>query len=283
MWQVEHHYRFRALHLVEQLPAYLAVLDTEKPDVIVNFAAQGEGAASFGEHAHLYYLTNCVALAKLVQELRKRDYMKRFVQIGSSEVYGSVERPTKEEGQFNPSSPYGVSKAAFDKHLEVMHRVHGFPANVVRPANGYCPGQQLHRIIPKAIICALKGERFQLHGGGVSEKCMIHSDDLSRGIMAVIERGKVGEVYNCSPPEPISMRALTGKIADALGVPLEQFVDVAPERLGQDSRYWPDATKLRGLDWKPVVALEQGLAEMVRWVRKYPELLTMDTEFRLRP
>jgi dTDP-glucose 4,6-dehydratase len=90
-WQVDHHYRFWALHLVDQLEAYMGILDTERPDVVVNFAAQGEGAASFGENAHYYYTTNAVGLVRLVEELRKRPYVKRFVQIGSSEVYGSVE------------------------------------------------------------------------------------------------------------------------------------------------------------------------------------------------
>jgi dTDP-glucose 4,6-dehydratase len=276
-------YRYWTLHLVDQLREYMEILDKEKPDVVVNFAAQGEGAASFGADAHYYYLTNCVALSKFVEELRKRDYVRRFIQIGSSEVYGSVQGPTKEEDQFNPSSPYGISKAAFDKHLEVMHRVHGFPANVVRPANAYCPGQQLHRIIPKAILCALKGEKFQLHGGGRSEKCYFHADDLSRGIVTVIEKGALGQVYNCSSPEPISMRALTEWIADAVEIFFEDFVEVAPERVGQDSRYWPDASKLYSLGWRPVVGLPSGLADMVQWVKKYPELLTTDTTFRLRP
>jgi dTDP-glucose 4,6-dehydratase len=209
--------------------------------------------------------------------------VRRFIQIGSSEVYGSVQGPTKEEDQFNPSSPYGISKAAFDKHLEVMHRVHGFPANVVRPANAYCPGQQLHRIIPKAILCALKGEWFQLHGGGKSQKCYFHADDLSRGIVTVIEKGTLGQVYNCSSDNPISMRLLTEHIAAACGVMFEDLVDIAPERVGQDNLYWPDATKLKNLGWRPVVELSTGLDDMVQWVKKYPELLTTDTTFRLRP
>jgi len=282
-WQVDHVYPYTVAHIVTQQHEYLEILDREKPAVIVNFAAQGEGAASFGENAHYYYQTNTVALSQFTEALRRRDYVRRFVQIGSSEVYGSVFSPTKEGDAYNPSSPYGISKAAFDKHLEIMHKVHGFPANVVRPANAYCPGQQLHRIIPKAIICGLKGEKFQLHGGGISRKCYIHADDLSRGIVTVIDKGELGQVYNCSSPEPISMRGLTERIADALGMEFDDLASVAPERLGQDSMYWPDATKLRGLGWRPVVSLDQGLRDMVRWVKKYPELLTADTTFRLRP
>jgi dTDP-glucose 4,6-dehydratase len=283
MWQIEHHYRYRALHIVDQLPAYMAVLDQERPDVVVNFAAQGEGAASFGDDAHFYYQTNLVALTKLESQLRKRSYLQRFVQIGTSESGGIVDRPSKESDPFNPTSPYGISKTAFDRHLQVMHQVHGAKVNIVRPANAYCPGQQLHRIIPKAIICALKGEKFQLHGGGRSEKCYIHADDLSRGIVKVIEQGKLGEIYNCSSPYPISMRTLTEKIAEACEVRFDDLVDIAPERIGQDGRYWPDATKLHDLGWLPVVSLERGLRDMVRWVKAHPELLKADTTFRLRP
>ena len=283
MWQVDHHYRFWALHLVDELIAYLAILDRERPDVVVNFAAQGEGAASFGSDAHYYYTTNTVALVKLVEALRQRSYVRRFVQIGSSEVYGSVDRAAKESDPLNPSSPYGVSKAAFDMHLGIMHRIHGFPMNVVRPSNAYCPGQQLHRIIPKAIICALKGERLQLQGGGRAEKSYIHADDLSRGIMAVLERGTVGKVYNCGPEAPISMRDLTEKVAHACDITFQALVEFAPERVGQDGRYWLDCEELQALDWAPVVSLESGIYGMVDWIIAHPEILKTDTTFRIRP
>lgn len=282
-WQVEHHYRFWALHLVDHLPAYMAVLDSERPDVVVNFAAQGEGAASFGADAHYYYTTNAVGMVRLVEELRKRDYLKRFVQIGSSEVYGSVDHAVDEKGPLAPSSPYAVSKAAFDQHLEIMHRVHGFPMNVIRPSNAYCPGQQLHRIIPKAILCALKGEKLQLHGGGRAEKSMMHADDLSRGIMAVLDRGEVGRMYNCGPESPISMRDLVERIAPIAGTTFEKLVEVAPDRTGQDGRYWIDSSALKRLNWAPVVSLDHGIYTMVDWLLRHPETKAIDTTFRIRP
>lgn len=282
-WQVEHHYRFRELHLVNHLPAYLAVLDTERPDVIVNFAAQGEGAASFGADAHWYYMTNTVGLVRFVEAIRHRDYVKRFVQIGSSEVYGSVSEPATEAAPLRPSSPYGVSKAAFDQHLEIMHRVHGFQMNVIRPSNAYCPGQQLHRIIPKAIICALKGEKLQLHGGGRAEKSYIHARDLSRAIVAVLERGEVGRIYNCGPKEPHSVKAIAVQCVVAAGADPESTIEVSPERTGQDGRYWLDSSALEGLGWKQAASIESGIDEMVQWVKGYPELLKADTTFRLRP
>lgn len=283
MWQIEHHYRFWALHLVTQLEAYLAILDTERPDVVVNFAAQGEGAASFGTDAHYYYTTNTVALVRLAEALRQRPYVKRFVQIGSSEVYGSVDHAVKETDELRPSSPYAVSKAAFDQHLQIMHRVHGFPCNVVRPSNAYCPGQQLHRIMPKAIICALGGTKLQLHGGGRAEKSYIHATDLSRGIVAVIDRGEPGAVYNCGPDTPNTIRAIAYECVAATGNVPQDVIEIAPERTGQDGRYWLDSSALKALDWQPTIGIVTGIAEMVAWVKRHPELLKADTTFKIRP
>ena len=154
-WQVYHDYRYYQGHLVTQLPYVLNVLDVEQPDVIVNYAAQGEGAASFGDNAPDFFETNCVALTRLVCELRKRTYVRKFVQIGSSEVYGSPDHPAHESDLLNPTSPYSVSKAAFDLTLQSFWRTAKFPSIVVRPSNCYVEGQQLHRIIPKALLCAL--------------------------------------------------------------------------------------------------------------------------------
>lgn len=280
---VEHHYRYWALHLVDHLKAYLAILDTEKPDVIVNFAAQGEGAASFGADAHLFYQTNVLGLVCLTEGLRQRNYVKRFIQIGSSEVYGSVEAASKETDPPRPTSPYSVSKAAFDQHLEIMHRIHGFPANVIRPSNAYCPGQQLHRIIPKAILCALGGTKLKLQGGGKAEKSYLHGTDLSRAIMTVIEKGELGSIYNVGPDAPISIRALVHGVAAAAGVPYEDFVEEAPDRVGQDSRYWLDSSRIKALGWMQQIGIVPGLGEMVRWVKKYPKLLTADTTVKVRP
>ncbi len=280
---VEHHYRYWALHLVDHLKAVLAVLDTEKPDVIVNFAAQGEGAASFGKDAHYFYRTNTVGLVALSDALLGRSYVRRFIQIGSSEVYGSVKEASQEMDCLRPSSPYAVSKAAFDQHLEIMYRIHGFPANVIRPSNAYCPGQQLHRIIPKAILCALGGKKLQLQGGGKAEKSYLHATDLSKGIMTVLEKGEIGRIYNCGPHDPLSIKAVVMGVAAACRVPYESFVEEAPDRVGQDSCYWLNSTRLRGLGWTDEIGLMTGIEGMVEWVKKYPQLLKADTTFRIRP
>jgi dTDP-glucose 4,6-dehydratase len=200
-------YRYFQQHLVFELDYVMQILDRERPQVIVNFAAQGERAASFNPDDNWrYYQTNTLALAQLVGHLVKRDWLQRFVQIGTSELYGSVSHPVREDGTMAPTSAYAISKGAFDMHLLTTFATHKFPMNIIRPSNGYCPGQQLHRVIPKAIICALKGEKLLLHGGGLAEKSYLYGDDISRAIGLVVEHAPRGTVYNCGPLAPLQRR-----------------------------------------------------------------------------
>ena len=110
------------------------------PQVIVNFAAQGEGAVSW-KNSWRFFETNSMALTRLTEELMKRDYLERFIQIGTSEMYGSVDHAATEDEPIKPSSPYAASKVAFDMYLESVHRFLKFPMNIIRPCNAYCPGQ----------------------------------------------------------------------------------------------------------------------------------------------
>lgn len=279
MWLVDHHYRYHAMHVVDQLKAVMAVLDSERPDVIVNFAAQGEGAASFGANAPDFFRTNTLGLAKLVLELQKRDYHRRFVHIGSSEVYGSPDHAAKETDLLNPTSPYSVSKAAFDQYLQAMFRTQAFPMNIVRPSNCYTPGQQLHRIIPKAIICALNGEKLKLHGGGAAQKSYLHSTDLSHAIVSIMEKAPLGEIYNVGPDEPVTIRLVVEEVAKACKVKFPDLVDDAPDRMGQDSRYYLDMTKIKATGWRQTIPLFIGVEMMVDWVKAHPDLLQANTAY----
>jgi dTDP-glucose 4,6-dehydratase len=158
-------YSYHAYHVNYELDLLMELFDCEKPQVIVNFAAQGEGATSL-KHSWRYFETNCVALAKLAEELQRRNYLERFIHIGTSELYGSVEHASAEDEPIKPTSPYAASKAAFDMHLISIYRFLKFPMNIIRPSNAYGPGQQLYRVIPKAVLCGLTGRMLPLHGGG---------------------------------------------------------------------------------------------------------------------
>jgi dTDP-glucose 4,6-dehydratase len=262
-------YEYHAYHITYELDLLLKLLDREKPDVIVNFAAQGEGAVSW-ENSWRFFETNSMALARLTEELMKRDWLERFIQIGTSEMYGSVSHATKEDEPIKPTSPYAASKVAFDMYLDSVFRFKKFPMNIVRPSNAYCPGQLLHRVIPKAIWCGLTGNKLPLQGGGRAEKSYIHARDLGRAIHMVAEKAPLGVTYNVGPALPTSIREVVERCAKALDMPFEQLCEMAPDRLGQDSRYWLDSSRIKqDLGWEPQIGWDEGLAEMVQWGRTY--------------
>jgi dTDP-glucose 4,6-dehydratase len=266
-------YQYHAYHVTYELDSLMELLDKEKPEIIVNFAAQGEGAVSW-KKSWRFFETNSMALARLTEELMARNYMERFIQIGTSELYGSVDFAAKETTPIQPTSPYAASKAAFDMHLMSIHKVLKFPMNIIRPSNAYCPGQLLHRVIPKAIVCGLTGRKLPLHGGGRAEKSYIHARDLARAIHLVAEKAPLGTVYNAGPKEPTSIRRVVELTAEALGMPFEQLCELTGDRLGQDSRYWLDSSAIkRDVGWEPQIGWKEGLGEMVAWGRKYLDQL----------
>jgi dTDP-glucose 4,6-dehydratase len=276
-------YQYHAYHLTYELDSVLEVLDRERPQVIVNYAAQGEGAVSW-KKSWRFYETNSMALARLTEELMSRDYMERFIQIGTSELYGSVDFAAKEDTPLQPTSPYAASKAAFDMHLLSIAKVLKFPMNIIRPSNAYCPGQLLHRVIPKAVVNGLLGRKLPLHGGGRAEKSYIHARDLGRAVHLVAQKAPLGTVYNAGPKEPTSIRRVVELTAEALGIPFEQLCEVTGDRLGQDSRYWLDSSAImRDVGWEPQIGWQEGLAEMVGWGRKYlDQLRAWPTDYVLR-
>ena len=276
-------YRYHSYHVYYEQDLLLELMDKVRPHVIVNFAAQGEGAASW-KNSWRFFETNCVALAKLTEALQKRDWLERFIHIGTSEMYGSVEKPACEDTPIMPSSPYAASKVAFDMHLLSIHKHLKFPMNVIRPSNAYGPGQQLHRVIPKAIVCGLTGEKLPLQGGGRAEKSYIHNRDVARAVVAVAAKAPLGVIYNAGPKEPTAIRKVVELCADALGMPFNHLCEVTADRLGQDGRYWLDCTAIkRDCGWEQSVSWDEGLADMVAWGKKYlPTLRSLSKDFVMR-
>jgi dTDP-glucose 4,6-dehydratase len=276
-------YEYHARHVTYELDLLLELLDREKPEVIVNYAAQGEGAVSW-KHSWRFFETNSMGLARLTEELMKRNWLEHFIQIGTSEMYGSVDRAVTEDEPIKPTSPYAASKVAFDMHLVSIHRFLKFPMTIIRPSNCYCPGQLLHRVIPKAVWAGLTGQKLPLHGGGKAEKSFMHARDLARAIHMVAERGPKGEIFNAGPAKPTSIREVVERCAGALGMPFEELCEVTEDRLGQDSRYWLDSGAIRkAMGWEPRVDWDEGLAEMVAWGRKYlDQIRDWPTDYTMR-
>lgn len=259
-------YRFRQVDMNTQMADLLSLLDAEQPQWIVNFAAQSEVAPSW-DFPDQWFQTNTVALAKLVRHLRDKTYLERYLHISSPEAYGSCPDAIVEGTPDNPSTPYAASKAAADMLLRVHQRQFGFPLVTVRATNVYGARQQLFKIIPRTGIYIRLGKRIPLHGGGQAQKSYIHIRDISRGELAILTHGRVGELYHLSPDEPISVRDVVAQICRTMGRDFADCVDVVAERPGQDAAYVISSQKARReLGWHPETSFEQGIAEVDAWI-----------------
>jgi dTDP-glucose 4,6-dehydratase len=262
-------YAFRQLDLNKDIPGIVSLLDEFKPEYIVNFAAQSEVAPSWENPDH-WFLTNAVALTRLVNHLKDKKWLKRYVHISSPEVYGTCEGFITESAPVNPSTPYAASKAAGDLSLFTYFKNFQFPMVTIRATNVYGPHQQLFKIIPRSIINLKTGRIIQLHGGGKAVKSYIHIRDVSRGELAAMETGRPGEIYHLSPDRGYEVREVVETICRRLGKDFAKPTAAVAERLGQDKAYTIDSSKARKeFGWAPKIALDQGIAQTVSWVEKY--------------
>jgi dTDP-glucose 4,6-dehydratase len=276
--------RYHQLDINSEFEKLCAVLDSEKPDWVVNFAAQGEVSQSWSRPGD-WFRTNSAAVAELVKYLSGCDYLKRYLHVSTPEVYGTCTGTVTEDAPFNPSTPYAASKAAGDMAVQLYQREMGLPAMLVRATNVYGARQQLYRIIPRTIIYPKLDRKIQLQGGGKAVKSYIHIRDISRGELAILERGSVGACYHLSPDGSISIRGLIEAIYNISGCSFANCIEDVAERTGQDAAYIIDSTKARSeLGWQPGIKLEDGLAEVFEWVEEYwDELKDQSFVYRHKP
>jgi dTDP-glucose 4,6-dehydratase len=265
--------KFYQIDINHQLTELIDILNEFKPQYIVNFAAQGMVAQSW-ETPGDWYQTNVVGQVKLHDQLRKLKFLKKYVHVSTPEAYGSTDGWIKESFTFAPSTPYAVSRAACDLHLMSFFKAYNFPVVFTRAANVYGPGQQLYRIIPRAMLYARLGKKMQLHGGGHSIRSFIHMDDVSEATYKIALNGKLGESYHISTRDTVTILDLVKKICQLTGVSLNDLAEVSEERLGKDQAYLLDSTKLeQELDWKDTISLDLGLRETLHWIDNNLETL----------
>jgi dTDP-glucose 4,6-dehydratase len=262
-------YKYYRIDMNTGMTELLELMDRERPEFIVNFAAQSEVAPSW-EHPEHWFETNTVSLAKMVNHLRKKDYLKRYLHISSPEVYGNCAGNVTEEAPLNPSTPYAASKAAADLLLRTYHKQFGFPLIEVRATNVYGARQQLFKIIPRSVIYIRSDRKIQLHGGGKAVKSYVHIRDVSRGELAMLEKGRIGQLYHLSPDSGIAVRDVVKMICRISGKSFDEATEIVAERPGQDAAYVIDSTLARKeFGWAPRISFEEGIKEVIDWVNKY--------------
>lgn len=262
-------YKFLQLDLNHHTAEILDLIESYKPDYIVNFAAQSEVAPSWENPEH-WYQTNVIATMRVIHGLRNKKFIKKYLHVSSPEVYGACEGTVLESAPLNPSTPYASSKASVDLCLLPYLKNFSFPLVTVRATNVYGARQQLFKIIPKTFIKIKSGGKIQLHGGGKAVKSYIHIRDISKGELAIALNGRIGELYHLSPDQGVAVRDVVEQICEVMNVKPSDVIENVGERLGQDAAYVIDSTKARKeLSWKPTIEIGQGLKEVGDWVQKY--------------
>ena len=278
----DNRYSYKQIHLSFEIDFLTDLIDSYEPDYIINFAALAY-ATSWNKSSR-YYDTNITAVAKLCEHLYGKKYLKQFLQIGSSEVYGGTDKPAKENNNPNPTSPYAVSKLAADYHMLSLYNHMGFPANVIRPSNCYGSGQYMYRVIPKAILFGLIGKKFPLEGGGKALKSFMHAQDLADAIISILHSNKFGRIYNAGVEKPNSIREIVETVSNNLKLDFNNFCVITEGRKTEDKQYCIDSSYIKKeLGWEAKITLDDGIDEVVQWVKKYKEILIKEPQnFTLR-
>jgi dTDP-glucose 4,6-dehydratase len=204
----------------------------------------------------------------LLEAAREAKDLRKFVQISTDEVYGSVaEGSSRETDELRPRNPYSASKAGADRLAYSFWATYNVPVVITRASNNYGPNQFPEKVIPLFITNAMDDLPVPLYGDGMNERDWLHVSDNCRALDAIIASGNLGEVYNIGGGNHVKNADLTRQILHLLGKP-DSLIKHVPDRPGHDRRYSLDTSKLRSLGWSPRVAFEQGLAETVAWYRQ---------------
>lgn len=239
----------------------------EAAEIVVHFAAETHVDRSL-QAAGEFIQTDVFGTFVLLEAARRAPALRRFIQISTDEVYGSVpEGASVETDELRPRNPYSASKAAADRLAYSYWASYGVPVIVTRASNNYGPNQFPEKVIPLFITNLMEGRKVPLYGDGLNVRDWLHVEDHCRALDLVIAGGADGEVYNIGGGNEVRNVDLTHRIIDLVGADRGMIQPVA-DRLGHDRRYALDTGKLRGLGWRPEVPFDDGLARTVQWYRE---------------
>ena len=252
--------------------AVLAALE-EGADAVVHFAAESHVDRSIAS-ANEFIRTNVLGTQVLLDAARERK-ARRFLLVSTDEVMGSLpERDDAfftEESPFEPNSPYSASKAAAEHLVRAAHHTHGLDAVVTRCGNNYGPRQFPDKFLPLMLSNAMRDEAVPVYGDGRNVRDWIYVEDHCRAILAVLERGRPGHVYNIGARNQRRNIEVAESVLKLLGKP-PSLIRFVKDRPGHDRRYAIDPTKVeRELGWRPLESWESGLEKTIRWYRENAE------------
>ncbi len=248
--------------------AVYKMFETEKPDIVVNFAAESHVDRSI-ENPEIFLQTNVIGTSVLLDACRKYG-VDRYHQVSTDEVYGDLplDRPDlffTETTNLHTSSPYSASKASADLLVMAYHRTYKVPVTISRCSNNYGPFHFPEKLIPLMIINALSDKKLPVYGDGLNVRDWLFVKDHCAAIDVILQKGKVGEIYNIGGHNERANIDVVKAILKQLGKGEDQIEHVA-DRKGHDRRYAIDPTKIHEeLGWLPTTKFEDGIRETVQW------------------
>ncbi len=244
----------------------------EYPDAVINFAAESHVDRSLYKPAE--FLSTNVLGAQTMLESARRHNIKRFIQISTDEVYGSLkpnEPAFREDYPLEASSPYSASKAAADLLVKSYEKTFGYKAIITRSSNNYGPYQFPEKVIPLFITNALTDKSVPLYGDGLNVRDWLYVEDNCRAIATVMLKGKLGEIYNIGGNCERTNIYITKTILKILDRPLS-MIKYVKDRPGHDRRYALNISKIRRqLGWQPKYRFEDGIRKTILWYLDNPK------------
>ena len=248
--------------------AVYRIFEQEKPDIVVNFAAESHVDRSI-ENPEIFLQTNVIGTSVLLDACRRYG-IDRYHQVSTDEVYGDLplDRPDlffTEETNLKTSSPYSASKAGADLLVMAYHRTYKIPTTISRCSNNYGPYHFPEKLIPLMIINALSDTKLPVYGDGKNVRDWLYVEDHCRAIDLILQKGRVGEVYNIGGHNERANIDVVKTILKELGKP-EDLIEHVTDRKGHDRRYAIDPTKIHTeLGWEPETKFEDGIKKTVKW------------------
>jgi len=265
---IENHERYRFVEgdICDQ-PLVESLIAGEKPDAITHFAAESHVDRSILSPEPVIR-TNVFGTFTLLEAARKFR-TERFVHVSTDEVYGSLQPPQEatEDYPLNASSPYSASKAGSDLLARSYFVTYKMPVLITRASNNYGPYQFPEKLIPLMIANALENRRLPVYGDGMQIRDWLYVEDHCRAILAVLENGRPGEIYNIGGNRSLPHLEVVRKVLASTGRP-DTLIEYVTDRPGHDRRYALSSHKLmRETGWEPQMNFETGLARTIEWYR----------------
>jgi len=234
-------------------------------DEVINFAAESHVDRSIVDPEE-FLRTNIFGVYILL-EAAKKYKIKKFIQIGTDEVYGSIKRGKfRETDRIAPSSPYSASKAGADLLCQSYFKTYGLPVIITRSSNNFGPFQFPEKVIPLFVTNLLRNKKVPLYGSGKNVRDWLYVLDNCQAIDFVLGKGKVGEIYNIGGGQEKQNIEITKTILKNLGKD-ESWIEYVTDRLGHDWRYALDCRKIEKLGWRPKYKFEEAIRETIEWYK----------------